>query len=187
MIIAGIDEAGRGPLAGPVTAAAVILSDNFDISILNDSKKLSEKKRKEIDKIIRKYAIALSLGWVWSSEIDKINIHNASLLAMTRAVDKLAVEAQIYMVDGKYIPSLGKNNAEVRAIIKGDSLVPEIMAASIVAKTARDKWMVEYSHTNPEWKFEKHKGYPTREHANLIRKYGFSKIHRKTFNVPYGS
>lgn len=184
IITAGIDEAGRGPLAGPVTAAAVILPASFDTSILNDSKKLSEKKRIAAAALIMENAVSFSIGWVWASEIDRINIHQASLLAMKYAADGLSIKADLYLADGKFKPEIDGN---VKAVIKGDASEHCIMAASIIAKTARDLWMIRYSWIEPEWEFEKHKGYPTKRHAELIRKYGFSAIHRRSFNVPYGS
>ena len=184
-LTAGIDEAGRGPLAGPVTAAAVILPEDFDCSILNDSKKLSEKKRIAAAALIMEKAVSFSLGWVWASEIDRINIHNASLLAMKRAAEGLNPKASRYLVDGKFPPLI--TDAEVHAIIKGDASEECIMAASILAKTARDLWMIRYSWLEPEWEFDRHKGYPTRRHAELIRIHGYSAIHRRSFNVPYAS
>lgn len=182
--IAGIDEAGRGPLAGPVTAAAVILPQDFDFTILNDSKKLSQKKRELAAGIILEKALSCSTGWVWASEIDEINIHNASLLAMQRAASGLSLKADLYLIDGKFTPEIEGN---VRAVIKGDATEHSIMAASILAKTARDRWMIRYSWIEPYWEFEKHKGYPTRRHAELIRAFGYSEIHRRSFNVPYSS
>ncbi|MBI9105476.1 MAG: ribonuclease HII [Spirochaetales bacterium] len=179
---AGIDEAGRGPLAGPVTAAAVILPEDFDTSILNDSKKLSEKKRTAASEIIMEEAVSYGLGWVWPAEIDEINIHNASLLAMKRAAAQLTIKPELYLVDGKFIPEL---ECEARAIIRGDASEHCIMAASILAKTARDRWMIRYSWLEPRWEFDKHKGYPTRRHAELCWQHGLSPIQRKSFNVPY--
>ena len=129
-------------------------------------------------------AVAFAVGWVWASEIDKLNIHNASLLAMKRAVEDLQVRADLYLADGKYTPDI---NGDVRAIIKGDATEHCIMAASIIAKTARDLWMIRYSWIEPAWEFERHKGYPTKRHAELIRLNGYCDIHRRTFNVPYGS
>ena len=184
IIVAGIDEAGRGPLAGPVTAAAVILPEGFNTEILNDSKKLSEKKRTAAAGIIMAEAVSYAVGWVWATEIDSINIHNASLLAMKRAADGLCVKADKYLVDGKYTPEI---EGDVTAIIKGDASEHCIMAASILAKTARDLWMIRYSWIEPSWEFDRHKGYPTRRHAELIRLHGYSGIHRRSFNVPYGS
>ncbi|MDC7225821.1 MAG: ribonuclease HII [Spirochaetales bacterium] len=182
--IAGIDEAGRGPLAGPVTAAAVILPSDFDTSILNDSKKLSEKRRLAATSVILEKAVSFGVGWVWASEIDEINIHNASLLAMKRAVSELNTRADLYLADGKYPPDIP---GKVRTIIKGDAKEYPIMAASILAKTARDLWMIRYSWIEPDWEFDRHKGYPTKKHAELIRQHGWSAIHRRSFNVPYGS
>ncbi|HAK44638.1 MAG TPA: ribonuclease HII [Spirochaeta sp.] len=182
-ITAGIDEAGRGPLAGPVTAAAVILPSDFNTEILNDSKKLPEKKRLAAAAVILEQAVSFSVGWVWASEIDAINIHNASLLAMKRAAEGLSIKAELYLADGKFEPNI---DGEVRAVIRGDASEHCIMAASILAKTARDLWMIRYSWIEPLWEFERHKGYPTKKHAELIRRYGYSPIHRRTFNVPYG-
>lgn len=182
-ITAGIDEAGRGPLAGPVTASAVILPEDFDIEILNDSKKLSEKKRNAAAAVIMELAVSYGIGWVWPAEIDEINIHNASLLAMKRAADELKIVPDLYLVDGKFSPEL---NADARAVIKGDASEHCIMAASILAKTARDRWMIRYSWIEPDWEFDRHKGYPTRRHAELCRTFGSSPIQRKSFNVPYG-
>ncbi len=181
-IVAGIDEAGRGPLAGPVTAAAVILPEDFDTLILDDSKKLSEKKRLMAAAAIMEKAVSFATGWCWASEIDDINIHNASLLAMKRAVEGLTVKADLYLADGKFTPDI---DGDVRAVIKGDSKEYCIMAASIIAKTVRDRWMMRYSWIEPVWEFERHKGYPTKRHAQLIREYGYSEIHRRSFNVPY--
>jgi ribonuclease HII len=183
IITAGIDEAGRGPLAGPVTAAAVILPENFDTSILNDSKKLSEKKRITAAAQIMEKALCFGIGWVWPMEIDEINIHNASLLAMKLAAEELNIIPDLFLVDGKFTPDLA---SDARAVIKGDTKEHCIMAASILAKTARDRWMIRYSWIEPRWEFDRHKGYPTRRHAELCRAFGPSPIQRKSFNVPYG-
>ncbi len=183
-IICGIDEAGRGPLAGPVTAAAVILNEYFPREILNDSKKLSEKKRIIIYNEILSNASAFGVGWVWHDEIDQINIHNASLLAMQRAYENMKSEANLILVDGKFTPKIeNSKDFEIEAIIKGDTLIPEIMAASIIAKTCRDLWMIKYSKLETEYKFEKHKGYPTKEHRELCKEHGLSFIHRKSFRI----
>ena len=184
IITAGIDEAGRGPLAGPVTAAAVILPEDFDTSILNDSKKLSEKKRNAACGIIMENAVSYGIGWVWPAEIDRINIHNASLLAMQRAAAELRVKPELYLVDGKYAPEL---DSKAVAVIKGDASEHCIMAASILAKTARDRWMIRYSWIEPDWEYDRHKGYPTRRHAELCRTHGPSPIQRLSFNVPSSS
>ncbi len=179
MIICGVDEAGRGPLAGPVVAAAVILTDDFPYSILNDSKKLSPQRREEATRIIITKAI-YSAGWAWPEEIDRFNIHNATLLAMKRAISSLSVTPDVVLIDGKYTPSLPPKFS-VNAIVRGDTYVPQIQAASIIAKVIRDLWMERYARIEPRYLFENHKGYPTREHRLLIKKYGLSPIHRKSF------
>jgi ribonuclease HII len=178
-MVCGIDEAGRGPLAGPVTAAAVILPADFPFELLNDSKKLSEKKREIAMAVIYDKAIAWSVAWSWPFEIDRINILRASLLAMKRAYESLGVKADEVLVDGLYCPEIDE---PCRAIVRGDSLVPEIMAASILAKTARDRWMRRYSWIDDRYGYERHKGYPTKEHKRLLGIYGPSAIQRKTFN-----
>ncbi len=178
-VICGIDEAGRGPLAGPVTAAAVILPEVFPMDILNDSKKISPLKREKASIVIQEKAVSFCLGWCWPEEIDRINIHNATLLAMQRAFNGLNIAADIVLVDGKFTPNIECN---CEAIIKGDTKIKTIQAASILAKTARDRWMIRYSWIEKEYKFEKHKGYPTKEHKQLCLINGLSPIHRKTFN-----
>lgn len=192
MLICGIDEAGRGPLAGPVCAAAVILPENFDTSVLNDSKKMSPKKREAARKIIFEQALFCETGWASCAEIDEINILQATLLAMCRAFE--AVYEKVYrsiiyknetinvLVDGNSLPELTGANS-CKAVIKGDSIYPEIMAASITAKTVRDKMMNRYSWLYPEYGYEKHKGYGTAAHLQAIRKYGTSPIQRKSFSV----
>jgi ribonuclease HII len=177
-IICGVDEAGRGPLAGPVTAAAVILPDNFPIELLDDSKALSRSRREKAEATIRNLAVAYGIGWATPEEIDSINILQASMLAMARAVAELKTDPEIVLVDGNRTPPL---KFPSRAIVRGDALVPAIMAASILAKTARDRWMIEYSRVEPNYLFEKHKGYPTIEHRRLIGLYGPSKIQRRSF------
>ena len=179
-IICGIDEAGRGPLAGPVTAAAVILTKDFPEHILKDSKQMNEKERNNSAGVILNMSSDFGIGWVWPEEIDRINIHNATLTAMKRAVDCLTVSPDLVLVDGKFIPEI---KYACRAIIKGDTKIKEIMAASILAKTARDKWMIRYSWIEKKYQFEKHKGYPTKEHRRLYMLYGPSPIHRKSFRV----
>jgi ribonuclease HII len=178
--ICGIDEAGRGPIAGPVTAAAVILPDDFPREILDDSKVLSPEQRQEAAAVIRDRAVCWALGWATHVEIDEINILRATLLAMSRAVGSLAVRPDRLVVDGLYCPSCG---IPATAIVRGDATVPEIMAASILAKTARDAWMEEYSKTEPAYCFERHKGYPTPEHRRLVLELGPSAIQRLTFRV----
>lgn len=179
-LVCGIDEAGRGPIAGPVTAAAVILPTLFPYNILDDSKALSALKRESALGIILDKAVAYGVGWVWPSEIDVINIHNASLLAMKRAFSMLNVEPYFVLVDGKFIPDIKINT---KAIVKGDIKIREIQAASILAKTARDHWMIRYSWIDSRYGFEKHKGYPTAEHKKRCREFGLSYIHRKSFKI----
>jgi len=179
-LVCGIDEAGRGPIAGPVTAGAVILPSDFPYEILNDSKLLSEKKRKYATEIILENAIAYGIGWVWPSEIDDINIHNASLLAMKRAYTQFHIKADFALIDGKFIPDI---DVKSEAIVKGDLKIREIQAASILAKTARDRWMIRYSWIDNRYGFEKHKGYPTKYHREQCREYGISYIHRKSFKI----
>ena len=176
----GIDEAGRGPLAGPVTAGAVVLPGTFDYTILDDSKRLSEKKREAAYLDIVANAVAWGLGWVWPEEIDAINIHNASLLAMQRAYFDMGSPATRVQVDGKFTPTLP---VPVTAIIGGDGSVYEIMAASILAKVSRDRWMIRYSWVEPEYGFDRHKGYPTKAHRKVCAEKGLSPIHRKSFTV----
>jgi ribonuclease HII len=181
--ICGIDEAGRGPLAGPVTASAVVLPDDFPIEILADSKKLSSSKRLHAEKIIKELALAWSVAWAAPATIDSVNIHRATLITMKRSFDKLPNWVKNnceVVVDGKFIPYI---DAPTAAVIRGDSLIHEIMAASILAKTARDRWMEKISKIYPEWGFEKHKGYPTKEHRLKCHEFGLSPIHRKSFNV----
>jgi ribonuclease HII len=178
--ICGIDEAGRGPIAGPVTAAAVILPRDFPCEILDDSKVLTPEQRQEAAAVIRSRAICWALGWATHVEIDEINILQATLLAMSRAVESLSVRPDQLLVDGLYCPVCG---IPARAIVKGDAIVPEIMAASILAKTARDAWMEEYAKREPAYLFDQHKGYPTPEHRRLVLRLGPSAIQRRTFKV----
>ena len=179
-LICGVDEAGRGPLAGPVTAAAVILPDEFPFELLADSKSLSPSKRELAAGIIRSRSVAWAAGWTWPGEIDRINIHYATLLAMERAVRGLAVQPSLVLVDGLFTPNVGIRSA---AIVKGDSTVHQIMAASIIAKTLRDAWMVRYARVAPGYGFERHKGYPTKEHRKKIEELGISAIHRRSFRL----
>jgi len=179
-LICGIDEAGRGPIAGPVTAGAVILPAEFPYNILDDSKALNEKKRKYAAEIIMEKSISFGTGWVWPSEIDTINIHNASLLAMKRAYNSLTIKADFVMVDGKFCPDI---EAETVAIVKGDIKIREIQAASILAKFTRDRWMIRYSWIDGRYGFEKHKGYPTKYHRQKCMEHGISYIHRKSYKI----
>ncbi|MDF1495089.1 ribonuclease HII [Caproiciproducens sp. CPB-2] len=177
-MICGIDEAGRGPLAGPVFAAAVILPPGQMIEGLNDSKKLSEKKREALFDVIRKTAIVYAVGFATEQEIDKINILQATFLAMKRACDGLSVRPDLALVDGNRMPRLG---VDTQTIIKGDALSASIAAASILAKVSRDRLMTEIDRIYPEYQFAKHKGYGTALHRELLKQYGPSPVHRKTF------
>lgn len=178
ILICGVDEAGRGPLAGAVFAAAVILHPERPIAGLNDSKKLSEKKRDVLAVQIKDQALAWSIATASPEEIDRINILQASLLAMRRAIEMLNVSPSEVWVDGLHCP---KTDFPSRAIIKGDSTVPEISAASILAKTARDAEMLEMHDRYPQYGFADHKGYPTSSHLAALHQYGISPIHRLSF------
>jgi ribonuclease HII len=180
LTVCGIDEAGRGSIAGPVTAAAVLLPADFPREILDDSKILSPRRRQEAGGIIRARATFWALGWATHEEIDEINILRATLLAMARAVSSLTIRPDKLLVDGLHCPACG---IPALAVVKGDATVPEIMAASILAKTARDAWMEEYARKEPAYLFEKHKGYPTAEHRRLVLRLGPSAIQRRTFRV----
>lgn len=176
--IAGIDEAGRGPLAGPVVASAVILGTSVDRSLLRDSKQMTAKMRSKVYTLIMNHAVSVGVGWCWSNEIDRINIHNASLLAMVRAYRFLTIRPDRVFIDGKFVPA-GIPFAE--AVVKGDTKIHEIMAASIVAKHVRDQWMIRYSWIEKSYGFDKHKGYPTLFHREICRCIGLSAIHRRSF------
>lgn len=178
VLICGVDEAGRGPLAGAVFAAAVILDPAKPVAGLADSKKLSEKRRQKLAAEIMERALAWAIAQASAEEIDQINILQASLLAMKRAVENLAVRPVEVLVDGLYCPSL---DIACRAIVKGDSSVAEISAASILAKTARDAEMLRMHLSYPQYGFDKHKGYPTAVHLEALRRHGASEIHRKSF------
>ena len=176
--ICGVDEAGRGPLSGPVCAAAVILPKGKIIEGVNDSKKLSEKKREKLFDIIKEESTAYSIGWASVEEIESINILNAAMLAMKRAVEGLPVKADFAYIDGNKTPDL---EIPCEAIVKGDANSMSIAAASILAKVSRDRLMLEYAEQYPEYGFEKHKGYGTKVHNEAILKYGPCPIHRKSF------
>ncbi len=177
-VVCGVDEAGRGPLAGPVFAAAVILPENYSHEILNDSKKLSEKKRDLVyDDIIRD-AICWSVGIADEKEIDDINILNATFLAMKRAIDGLEIKPDLAYIDGNQYPKTGVKEV---TIIKGDSKCMSVAAASIIAKVSRDRFMMEIAEQYPEYEFKKHKGYGTKLHYEMIEKYGVSPVHRRSF------
>lgn len=177
-LICGVDEAGRGPLAGPVYAAAVILNSQRPIAGLADSKKISEKKREQLAIEIRQHATAWAIATASVEEIDEINILRASLLAMKRAVEALSMQPHEVLVDGLYCPETGLPS---KAIVKGDSSVAEISAASILAKTARDAAMLEMHERLPQYGFAVHKGYPTAAHLAALNQHGISSEHRKSF------
>lgn len=178
ILICGVDEAGRGPLAGPVSAAAVILDPANPIEGLADSKKLSEKQRDLLAPIIRERALAWAVAYAEVDEIDQINILQATLLAMKRAVLALHIQPQQVLVDGLYCPQTGIPS---QAIVKGDSKVAAISAASILAKTARDELMLKLHEQYPQYGFNGHKGYPTASHLAALREHGVSDVHRRSF------
>jgi ribonuclease HII len=203
-MICGIDEAGRGPLAGPVCAAAVVLPDDFPRDILRDSKKLSERGREAAAETIYSKARAWGIGWATHTEIDKVNILQASLLAMRRAFHAMMEEADEgflsamlrapsfeVIVDGNRVPDIPCPRRDAfsyegvfscRALVKADALIPEVMAASILAKTTRDALMRDFAVMYPAWGYEKHKGYPTKAHIEALKKNGPSPIQRLTFS-----
>jgi ribonuclease HII len=179
-LICGVDEAGRGPLAGPVYASAVILGPNFNTEGLRDSKKLSESKRYFLAEQIKRNALAWSVGICSANEIDEVNIHQATLLAMERAIKTLKGFTSIkILVDGLFCPEI---DFACEAIVKGDDKVAEISAASIIAKTERDLKMIEIDKIYPAYQFKKHKGYPTKFHIEMIKKNGLCEYHRKSFS-----
>ena len=191
-VICGLDEAGRGPLAGPVCAASVALPEDFPRDLLGDSKKLSAPRRRKAMDAIYGGALAWGIGWASAAEIDEINILRASLLAMKRAYEAMIAAwapgeenpvmtgGLTAVVDGLHVPDIP---ILCRALVKADAQIPEVMAASILAKTARDRMMDHYSWIYPEYGYERHKGYPTRAHREAIARYGPSPIQRKTFMV----
>ena len=178
ILIAGVDEVGRGPLAGPVVAAAGILDPANPIAGLADSKKLTEKRREALSLEIKEKALAWSIARAEVEEIDRINILQASLLAMKRAVETLSHSPELALIDGNHCPEL---DCRMEAIIKGDSKEPAISAASILAKVARDNEMVEMEQAYPGYGFAKHKGYPTQQHRDAILKLGITPIHRRSY------
>ena len=177
-VICGVDEAGRGPLAGPVCAAAVILPPHLELPGLTDSKKLSDKKRRELYPIIKEQAIAYGIGLASEKEIDEINILQATFLAMQRAIDQLDGKAKLALIDGNREKDFG---LPVKTVVKGDSLSANIAAASVLAKVTRDDIMVEMAEKYPQYGFEIHKGYGTKAHYEALAAYGPSPIHRMTF------
>ncbi len=177
-VICGIDEAGRGPLAGPVVAGAVVFPADTDITGINDSKKLTEKKREELYDLIMEKAVSVGIGMASPQRIDEINILQATYEAMREAISKLSVTPDLLLNDAVTIPELPMKQV---AIVKGDAKSVSIGAASIIAKVTRDRLMYEYDKVMPEYGFAKHKGYGTKEHIEAIKKYGPSPIHRTTF------
>lgn len=178
---AGCDEAGRGCLAGPVVAGAVILKTGSDFPELNDSKKLTEKKRMELREVIMREALSYGIGIVTAEEIDEINILNASFLAMHRALDQLTVRPEFLLIDGnRFNPYRDLKHV---CVVGGDAKYQSIAAASILAKTTRDMMMVEYDAQFPMYHWKKNKGYPTLEHKQAIADFGICDLHRKTFNM----
>lgn len=181
-LVCGVDEAGRGPLAGPVCAAAVILPPEVEIPGLNDSKKLTDKKRRELFPIIKEKAVAYGVAFADHEEIDRINILQATYLAMERAISQLAVKPDIALIDGNRAKDFG---LPVRTVVHGDSLSASIAAASILAKVTRDDWMEEAAKLYPQYQFEKHKAYGTKDHYAALDLYGPSPIHRMSFLKKY--
>ena len=177
-LICGVDEAGRGPLAGPVCAAAVILPPHIDIPGLNDSKKLTDKKRRELYPIIMEQAIAYGIGLASHEEIDQINILQATYLAMERAILQLSVTPELALIDGNRAKDFG---LPVQTVVKGDSLSASIAAASVLAKVTRDDLMLEAAKAYPQYAFDVHKGYGTKAHYEALTSHGPSPIHRMTF------
>ena len=177
-ILCGVDEAGRGPLAGPVCAAAVILPEHLEIPGLNDSKKLTDKKRRELFPLIKEQAIAYGIGIATEGEIDEINILQATYLAMERAVAQLSVKPDLLLIDGNRAKDFG---IPAKTVVKGDSLSASIAAASILAKVTRDDMMLELAETYPQYGFDIHKGYGTKAHYAALTEHGACQIHRKSF------
>lgn len=176
--VCGVDEAGRGPLAGPVCAAAVILPGGVIIDGVNDSKKLSEKKRESLFDVIREQALSYSIAYATVDEIEEINILNATMLAMRRAIDGLEIKADYAMIDGNKIPPI---DIDAECIVKGDAKSMSIACASILAKVSRDRLLYKYAEEYPMYGFDKHKGYGTKVHREAILKYGPCPYHRKSF------
>ncbi len=177
--VCGVDEAGRGPLAGPVCAAAVILPQGLEIEGLNDSKKLTEKRREALYDVITREAVAYGIAFADEKEIDDINILQATFLAMRRAVEQLSTRPDIVLVDGNREPDFG--GLPVKTIVKGDSLSANIAAASILAKVTRDRFMLEQDAIYPQYGFAVHKGYGTKAHYAVLTQYGPCPIHRRSF------
>lgn len=177
-LLCGVDEAGRGPLAGPVCAAAVILPRGLCIPGLNDSKKLTEKKREALYDVICSSAVSYGIAFATVDEIEEVNILNAAMLAMNRAIEKLSVQPTLALIDGN------RNSAikiASRCVVKGDAKCADIAAASVLAKVTRDRYMLKMAEKYPQYKFEKHKGYGTKDHYAALREYGPCEIHRPSF------
>ncbi|WP_299055171.1 ribonuclease HII [uncultured Polaribacter sp.] len=181
LLEAGTDEAGRGCLSGPVVAAAVILPENFSHPLLNDSKQISEKKRDLLRPIIEENALAFGVSFVWQDEVDKINVLQASITGMHRAIEALKLTPEYIIVDGNKF----KNYKDIphQTIVKGDAKYLSIAAASVLAKTYRDEYMTKIHQEFPVYNWQKNKGYPTKEHRNAIREFGATAYHRKTFRL----
>lgn len=176
--VCGVDEAGRGPLAGPVCAAAVILPENTVIEGVNDSKKLTEKKREQLFDVIKETALSYSIAFAGVEEIESLNILNATMLAMKRAVEGLDVPADFAYIDGNKLPPL---DIPCEYIIKGDARSMSVASASILAKVSRDRLMLSFAEEYPQYRFEKHKGYGTKLHTDMIKEYGPCPVHRISF------
>ncbi|WP_435414599.1 ribonuclease HII [Polaribacter aestuariivivens] len=181
LLEAGTDEAGRGCLSGPVVAAAVILPENFSHPFLNDSKQLSLKNRNLLKPFIEKHALAFAVSFVWQQEVDKINVLQASITGMHRAIEALKITPEFIIVDGNKFKNYKKIPHET--IVKGDSKYLSIAAASVLAKTYRDEYMAKIHQEFPMYNWAKNKGYPTKEHRNAIREFGATDYHRKTFKL----
>lgn len=177
-VICGVDEAGRGPLAGPVCAAAVILPEGLEIPGLNDSKKLTDKRRRELYPIIKEQAVAYGIAFASEQEIDELNILQATFLAMKRAIEQLEGKADFALIDGNRETDFG---VPCMTVVKGDSRSANIAAASVLAKVTRDSYMEEMAEKYPEYGFEVHKGYGTKRHYQALTEHGMSEIHRRTF------
>lgn len=177
-LLCGVDEAGRGPLAGPVCAAAVILPRGLCIPGLNDSKKLTEKKREALYDVICSSAVSYGIAFATVDEIEEVNILNAAMLAMNRAIEKLSVQPTLALIDGNRNSAI---KAASRCVVKGDAKCADIAAASVLAKVTRDRYMLEMAEKYPQYKFEKHKGYGTKDHYAALREYGPCEIHRPSF------
>lgn len=182
-LIAGVDEAGRGPLAGPVCVASVILPEGTYLEKINDSKKLTDKVKDKLYDEIKEIAIAYSIVLISHQEIDELNILNATFKGMCDAVNELSVKPDFVLIDGNRIKGM---EIPHECVVKGDSKSISIAAASILAKVTRDRYMMELDEKYPEYNFKKHKGYPTKDHYEALKKYGASEVHRKSFNLKLG-